>query len=416
VGAQGPHQFSAINSLRESGTISDPRNWRRTRTTVPLPRSFSGGLRALNRVPSRSYPVAATRGRFLFAREAGNWRRHLRADSYILPCIPTRACKVPAGLTGQSRTKKLPSIDSALFPVPIGRRSRLKRPRLAPKSILRAKLLTPIGYLQCAYRQGGVAEAEERPRHFLRATPRSFSSSRPRGCRAEICEIAVNARSNPNVITPGQHEHRVSYQPRPLRVVVTGALLVALGLGCFGGANWFLSRSDELADSTAAPAPPVNAPAPTVAAAGLSGDLAAVKQAIDLMREGKTGEVTGIKKSIDDPVARKVVEWLILRHPSGDAGFGRYAAFIADNPSWPGIGLLRRRAEGRLWQERSEAATVRRFTGGQPASAKGRFTLARVLLAEGDRDGAGRRFARPGGRKSYPSTSKPRCSAHSASF
>ncbi len=122
----------------------------------------------------------------------------------------------------------------------------------------------------------------------------------------------------------------------------------------------------------------------------LPGELGAVKQAIDLMREGKTGEATGIKKSIDDPVARKVVEWLILRHPSGDAGFGRYAAFIADNPSWPGIGLLRRRAEGRLWQERSEVATVRRFTGGQPASAKGRFALARVLLAEGDRDGAER--------------------------
>jgi soluble lytic murein transglycosylase len=157
---------------------------------------------------------------------------------------------------------------------------------------------------------------------------------------------------------------------------------------------WFLSRRDELADSAAAAwrkgVPPVNAPAPTVAAAPVSGDLAAVKQAIDLMREGKTGEATGIKKSIDDPVARKLVEWLILRHPSGDAGFGRYAAFIADNPSWPGIGLLRRRAEGRLWQERSEFATVRRFTGGQPASAKGRFALARVLLAEGDRDGAER--------------------------
>ena len=108
------------------------------------------------------------------------------------------------------------------------------------------------------------------------------------------------------------------------------------------------------------------------------------------MREGKTGEATALKKSIDDPVARKVVEWLILRDPSGDAGFARYAAFIADNPSWPGIGLLRRRAEGRLWQERRDAATVRRFTGGEPASAKGRFALARVLLAEGDRDGAER--------------------------
>ena len=173
---------------------------------------------------------------------------------------------------------------------------------------------------------------------------------------------------DPNLITPGQHERGVSHEPRRLRlVVVTGALLVALGLEWFGGSNSyrFLSRQDELADNAAAtrrkPALPVNAPAPTLAAAPVSDDLAAVKQAIDLMREGKPGEATGIKKSIDDPVARKVVEWLILRHPNGDAGFGRYAAFIADNPSWPGIGLLRRRAEGRLWQERSESATVRRY-------------------------------------------------------
>ena len=200
---------------------------------------------------------------------------------------------------------------------------------------------------------------------------------------------------DPNLITPGQHERGVSHEPRRLRlVVVTGAFLVALGLEWFGGSNSyrFLSRRDELADNAAATrrkaALPVNAPAPTLAAAPVSDDLAAVKQAIDLMREGKPGEATGIKKSIDDPVARKVVEWLILRHPNGDAGFGRYAAFIADNPSWPGMGLLRRRAEGRLWQERSEIATVRRFTGGQPASAKGRFALARVLLAEGDHDGA----------------------------
>jgi len=54
------------------------------------------------------------------------------------------------------------------------------------------------------------------------------------------------------------------------------------------------------------------------------------------------------------------------------------------------MGLLRRRAEARLWQERSDATTVRSFTGDQPTSTKGRLALARALLAEGDRDGAGR--------------------------
>ena len=131
-----------------------------------------------------------------------------------------------------------------------------------------------------------------------------------------------------------------------------------------------------------------DAPAPTTAP--LTGDLAAVRQAIDLVRKGKTGEATAIGKTIADPAAQKLVEWFILRHPDGDANFNRFAAFIADNPHWPSMALFRRRAEVRLWQERSDAATVRRFIAGQPASAKGRFALARVLLAEGDRDGAAR--------------------------
>ena len=206
-------------------------------------------------------------------------------------------------------------------------------------------------------------------------------------------EIAVDVGcESMNLITL----HQLSSGGRLAFVVVAGALLGALGLGWFGGSTLyrFLDGGDELTASVAAvqrkPPPPIDAPAPTVASTPAASDLAAVKQAIDLVREGKSGEATAIEKSIGDPVAQKVVEWLILRHPSGDAGFARYAAFIADNPTWPGMGLLRRRAEGRLWQERSDAATVRRFTSGQPASAKGRFALARVLLAEGDRDGAER--------------------------
>jgi soluble lytic murein transglycosylase len=109
-----------------------------------------------------------------------------------------------------------------------------------------------------------------------------------------------------------------------------------------------------------------------------------------LVRKAKSGEATVIKKTIDDPAAQKLVEWFILRHPDAEANFSRYAAFIADNRGWPSMALLRRRAEARLWQERIDAARVHSFTGDEPASAKGRFALARVLLAEGDREGAGR--------------------------
>jgi len=137
-------------------------------------------------------------------------------------------------------------------------------------------------------------------------------------------------------------------------------------------------------------APPAAAPSASPEASPLSADLAAVKNAIDLARKAKTAEATAIQRTIADPAARKLVEWFILRHPDADANFSRYAAFIAYSPGWPSMGLMRKRAEARLWQEHSDAAAVRGFVGDRPTSAKGRFALARVLFAEGNRDDAGR--------------------------
>lgn len=129
---------------------------------------------------------------------------------------------------------------------------------------------------------------------------------------------------------------------------------------------------------------------PQEAKAPLTGDLALVKEAIDLARKAKTDDATATRNRIADPAGQKLVEWFILRHSETTANFSRYAAFLAANPEWPSAALLRRRAEARLWQERSDAATVRSFTADQPTSARGKLALARVLLAAGDRDGAGR--------------------------
>jgi soluble lytic murein transglycosylase len=134
--------------------------------------------------------------------------------------------------------------------------------------------------------------------------------------------------------------------------------------------------------------PPAKASPDKAETPPLSGDLAAVKDAIDLVRKAKTADATALEKTIGDPAAQNLVEWFILRHPDGAANFSRYTTFLADHPGWPSMGQMRRRAEACLWQERSDAGTVHGFTGDQPASAKGRFALARVLLAEGDRDGA----------------------------
>jgi soluble lytic murein transglycosylase len=124
------------------------------------------------------------------------------------------------------------------------------------------------------------------------------------------------------------------------------------------------------------------------AAPQLTGDLAVLKDVIDEQRHGKTSDATDTEKKLTDPAAQKLAEWFILRHPDSGANFSRYAAFISDNPDWPGVTLLRRRAEARLWDDKIDATTVHNFTSDHPLTAKGRLALARVLLGVGDRDGA----------------------------
>jgi peptidoglycan lytic transglycosylase len=129
----------------------------------------------------------------------------------------------------------------------------------------------------------------------------------------------------------------------------------------------------------------IGQPAAGDVATPLPSDVAAAKQANDLVRQGKAKDATALAASIGDPVAAKLVEWSLLRRSDSEAGFDRYVAFIRANPDWPSVPLIRRRAEARLWQERRDGATVRSFVGEQPSSAIGRLALARVEMEEGDR-------------------------------
>ncbi|HEV3397063.1 MAG TPA: transglycosylase SLT domain-containing protein [Xanthobacteraceae bacterium] len=138
---------------------------------------------------------------------------------------------------------------------------------------------------------------------------------------------------------------------------------------------------------------------PDIPPSTVSGDdVATVREALALVRRGRTSEASGLEPSLRDPVARKLVEWTILRNEDNGVDFDRYAAFIRNNPSWPSIPLFRRRAEGALWHEHRDAATVRAFfTDAEPASARGRFVLARALIARGER-AAGEALIREGWR------------------
>jgi soluble lytic murein transglycosylase-like protein len=114
--------------------------------------------------------------------------------------------------------------------------------------------------------------------------------------------------------------------------------------------------------------------------------LAAVKQALELVRKSKTSEATALATWIGDPVAQKLIEWALLRHPESEVGFERYATFIRANPDWPSIALLRRRAEVKLWQEPRYAASARRLLAAEPTGSAVGASAKREVRATQDSD------------------------------
>jgi soluble lytic murein transglycosylase len=158
-------------------------------------------------------------------------------------------------------------------------------------------------------------------------------------------------------------------------------------------------RSAAIAPATRqhATLPPPAARKPTIPAAVAttsstsSADKEALENVIDLVRRRRPADATQAEAAISDPLARKLAEWIVLRSDDNGASVERYRAFLAANPSWPSQTFLRRRIEAALWDDHRDDATVWSwFANESPLSAKGKFALARAMIARGDRANAER--------------------------
>jgi soluble lytic murein transglycosylase len=143
------------------------------------------------------------------------------------------------------------------------------------------------------------------------------------------------------------------------------------------------------------PATPPRKPVTPAAVAATSStsqsDKEALENVIELIRKHNPGDATQAEASISDPVARKLAEWIILRSDDNGASVERYRAFLEANPSWPSQSFLRRRLEATMWDDKREDSVVWSwFENESPLSAKGRFALAKAMLARGDRTNAER--------------------------
>ncbi|MGX4804291.1 lytic transglycosylase domain-containing protein [Bradyrhizobium guangdongense] len=141
----------------------------------------------------------------------------------------------------------------------------------------------------------------------------------------------------------------------------------------------------------AAPRKPVTPAAIAATSSTSQADKDTLENVIELVRKRKPADATSYADSISDPVARKLAEWIILRSEDNGASVERYRAFLSANPSWPSQTFLRRRLEAAMWDDRRDDSVAWSwFENESPVSAKGRFALAKAMLARGDRANAER--------------------------
>ena len=113
-------------------------------------------------------------------------------------------------------------------------------------------------------------------------------------------------------------------------------------------------------------------------------DISSISAATELARNGKAAAASVHRDRIRDPLGRRLAEWALLRANDNNADFGRYAAFMRDNPAWPGIRFLQRRAEARLWVAPTDpVTTLAFFSKHKPLSGLGKLAMARALMASG---------------------------------
>ena len=83
----------------------------------------------------------------------------------------------------------------------------------------------------------------------------------------------------------------------------------------------------------------------------------------------------------DSEIAADVIEWLRLR--AGVGTFAEYRAFLAKHPTWPGLGLLRRRGEAAIAEGTAAGQVIAYFADRPPQTGTGALRLAAALAAAG---------------------------------
>ena len=118
-------------------------------------------------------------------------------------------------------------------------------------------------------------------------------------------------------------------------------------------------------------------------------DNATLREAIARAEAGDAAGASERAARLNDPAARVLVEWVLLRAGGDGITADRVARFLSQNPGWPGAKALRLRAElALLTEEHSPDEIIAFFRQAEPRSAAGRVVLANALNQKGQADKA----------------------------
>ena len=121
------------------------------------------------------------------------------------------------------------------------------------------------------------------------------------------------------------------------------------------------------------------------AAAQSAAEVGALERGLELMREGEWGDGLAAAGP-PGSVARDIVEWNRLRASSGS--FAETRDFLERRPDWPGLVLLRKRAERTIPEEARAASVLDFFLETPPQTGTGSLRFARALWDTGAKDEA----------------------------
>lgn len=126
---------------------------------------------------------------------------------------------------------------------------------------------------------------------------------------------------------------------------------------------------------------PAAAEAPILSAA----DVAAGRTAFKLAKRNKFEDALKAVRPARNPLLGKIIRWLEITEPGSRGDFAVVAAFLTENPDWPGQVALQQRAESSLPADMPRAAVLAWFKQRPPITVAGAIRYADALIAAGER-------------------------------